>query len=202
MHLNFTISRLSGTFYTALTVSFASQNRHANDSYSGNEIINGKKLIEDASGNLVVQTESRHSPCQLLLPSEGVLSSVQAATKGAKPEATASVILQGPSGKAEYQMRLSTLVEEDEGMIGSSTYYEGWEVIEEGTRLWLRYKDPTRASHWVAAREGQDEDGRALWSPWWFSPNPANMDDLSEYVSIDIQLVPADQEEVESRDDL
>lgn len=202
MHVNITISRLSGTFHIALPISFTSQDQHAHNSYSGNEIVNGKNLIQDASGSLVVQTESRHSPCRVFFPSEGIISSVQAATKGVKPEATASVILQGPSGKAEYQMRLSSLVEDNEEMIGSSTCHEGWEVIEEGTRLWLRYMDPTRASHWVAVREGQDEDGKALWTPWWFSPNAANMDDLGEYVSIDIQLLPADQEEVEPRDDL
>lgn len=52
----------------------------------------------------------------------------------------------------------------------------------------LRYKDPTGSSHWIAARE-EEENGEDTWSIWWVSPNAANKDDFEHYVPIDIELV-------------
>ena len=128
-------------------------------------------------------------------PSNGVVTVREAEPPASKPEKDGTLILQGPSGKGEYQLGVSSDPEQYEQSLGSETLYQDWEVIEDGENLWLRYEDASRSSHWVAALEGESgDDGVPVWSPWWFSPSAANMEDFVEYVSIDIRLVPVQEE--------
>jgi hypothetical protein len=148
-------------------------------------------LSKDASQNLVVQIGSQESPCLVAYTAGSGLLVVDDGKQISMPGKTTYAILEGPSGKNEYQLRASSDLKSDDAAIGSQTCHKDWEVIEDGSRLWLRYKDSTRSSHWIASREEQDKKGSSTWSPWWLAPNGANMEDFEEYVSIDIQLVPA-----------
>ena len=93
------------------------------------------------------------------------------------------MILQGPSGKGEYNLQEST--ETQPQGIGSGILHDNWLIIEEYGQILLRYKDSTLSSHWVATK------ALDRWEIWWYSPNPANMEDLVPYFSVDIELVEA-----------
>lgn len=131
----------------------------------------------------------QREPCRILYePGRGLLK-VDTPSGGEKSGETPYMILQGPSGKEEYRLSVKSEMEDDDLAIGSDIQFKDWEVIEESSRLWLRYNDPMRSSHWIAA-QATDGAKDSAWSPWWFSPNAANMEDFQHYVSIDIQLVP------------
>ena len=166
----------------------------------GNPSINNATLVQDEDGSLVVDVGANRQPCRVSYESESGLLKVHNIHDNTQPRESFNMVLRGPSGKGEYQMSVAPGTEEDgmdeDGLaLGSEVLFKGWEVIEESSRLWLRYKDPFRNSHWIAAREKTGAED-SVWSPWWFSPNAANMEDFLDYVSIDIQLVRVDSDSI------
>lgn len=92
------------------------------------------------------------------------------------------LILQGPSGKGEHQLKQASTT--DVEGIGSNIMFDEWLLVEDGNMKLLRYSDPSLAGHWVASHDEHDQS----WSVWWYTPSAANMEDLLPYLSVDIEL--------------
>lgn len=96
------------------------------------------------------------------------------------------LILEGPSGKGEYQLRATS--DTIPFGIGGVIYYTAWQAEnQEGSQnLRLRYQDvDVSGGKWVAVPE---ENGD--WSIWWYEKLPHNEDDLPGAVSINVELAP------------
>ncbi|KZL87055.1 hypothetical protein CI238_01647 [Colletotrichum incanum] len=100
-----------------------------------------------------------------------------------------ALILQGPSGKGEHQLRASSKV--TPFGTGSTICHDSWEVVNGASnqRLLLRYRNENFGNRsWVAVPpRGPEEDA---WSVWWYEPLPFNARDLPGAVAVDIELVP------------
>jgi len=97
------------------------------------------------------------------------------------PTSPQLLALQGPAGKAEY--RIVALDDPTPQGIGASILYDEWRVVENGGRILLRYgEDPSGLNHWVLAKRSWG------WILWWYEPTAANMEDLGEYVMVDVEV--------------
>ncbi|KZL75097.1 hypothetical protein CT0861_12511 [Colletotrichum tofieldiae] len=100
-----------------------------------------------------------------------------------------ALILQGPSGKGEHQLRASSKV--TPFGIGSTICHDSWEVVNDAStqRLLLRYRNENLGNRsWVAVPpRGPEEDA---WSVWWYEPLPFNARDLPGAVAVDVEVVP------------
>ncbi|KAM5376900.1 hypothetical protein ACJZ2D_005244 [Fusarium nematophilum] len=95
------------------------------------------------------------------------------------------LILAGPSGKGEHQLRASSEVAPFG--VGLMIYHTSWQALrtEGAQEMVLRYRDEDiDGGKWVAV----PEEGQS-WSIWWYEPGPANWDDLPGAVDVDIELV-------------
>ncbi|KAF2022291.1 hypothetical protein BU24DRAFT_458158 [Aaosphaeria arxii CBS 175.79] len=129
-------------------------------------------------------------------------------TSSAPAIQTETLILQGPSGKGEHQLRQSTTTLPFG--IGSTILFDDWIVVTlpsyvvgGSKRRYLRYRDETLGGGWVASRygaewmvRGHEGDGpRGGWAVWWQTPSAANMLDLgNEAVGVGVELVEVEVE--------
>lgn len=142
---------------------------------------------------LGIAAGSANKPCNFsYIEGSGLLNVIIPDDEGAPSKALLAT-LEGPSGKGEYRLEYASEGElsREESLIGGATEYENWEVVQDGSLCFLRYRDPTSSSRWIATRE-DSEDSAETWHVWWISPNAANMEDFAEYVIVDLQLVSAE----------
>ncbi|EXK79178.1 hypothetical protein FOQG_16197 [Fusarium oxysporum f. sp. raphani 54005] len=138
-------------------------------------------FLSDAE-NLLIQTPSAPSTKKRIQVQQGTNPSTIVVHDSQKD----FLILAGPSGKGEHQLRAtSDVVPFGDGL---TIYHTSWLGVknEGGEEMVLRYQDEDiDGARWVAVPE---DDGS--WSVWWYEPNPANYDDLPGAVDIEIELAP------------
>ncbi|CCF42008.1 hypothetical protein CH063_12121 [Colletotrichum higginsianum] len=172
----------------ALECSGAKDNR---PDYSGESDLNNATLFLGSGQNLLLRPSSAGTPEQSVVVKRGQAQGQSTFIIDGPLASGESLILQGPSGKGEHQLRASSRV--TPFGIGSAICHDSWEVARDAAarRLLLRYTNENFGDRrWVAVPPREPDSGDDAWEVWWYEPLPFNAKDLPGAVAVDVELVP------------